>query len=389
MKEKQKFYFSEEIEVTDSKNLIWQFITPEHDETIAQLKIKGETAELLSFRLSSFFNFIVGVVPTEYSIKVFTQWLNKYYSEKDIAVKIEELREELFTSYGNHITKMLADKQSKNEVLLDLESIHKFFDQLLRIFMSQMIHGCSKTKHWSLITDSILSINNKIVSDLLLIGKDFEGFRGNLLQLDYKRRDVHIFLDQLMDPQISLSHKFDRLENVARMLWPYMQHREDYLKLHEILKINAKAFKNSPDYVPIVNSLNSILEYGNNSEFKYIKFLINYYYNYVLDGKKLFHLESSENSVVLNAKNDLLQFIYNPKEYNEPKFILEGPTDLTHSFIHDFFTNPSIKKASNDKITLSAIDDYKAFYTRQRKIITTYAVTRHMQRMRDQNDPIK
>ena len=389
MKEKQKFYFSQKIEVTDPKNLIWQFITPEHDETIAELKIKGQTAELLSFRLDVFFNFIVGVVPTEYSIKEFTQWLNKYYSETDIAIKIEELREELFTSYSNHITKIINEKESKNDVLLALESIHKSFNLLLRAFMSQMISGCFKTKHWSLITDSILSINNKIVSDLLLIGKDFKGFRGNLLQLDYDRRDVHIFLDELMNLQIPLSYKFDRLDNVARMLWPYMQHREDYLKLHEILKINAEAFKNSPDYFPIVNSLDTILKYGNNSEFRYIKFMVNYYYNYVLDGKKLFYLEGSENSVVLNAKNDLLKFIYNPNFHKDPKFILEGPTDLTHSFIHDFFTNPSINKASNDKIILSAIDYYKAFYTRQRRLITKSAVTKHMQRMRDQNDPIK
>ena len=385
MKHGETFYFAKPHVVDNPKKMLWFFVSPKFDEIIAKTKLEEKHAELLSLRISAFFDFSVGALQTENTGKIFYEWLSKNYSKDGITAKIDELREEYFTTYNDYITSCVSEENSKNDVLDAFEHLYNYINETHDRLRIELIgyNLKARSEYWILISESISLLNKKIINDLTEMGKDFPGFRTRLLQLDFDRRDINIFLNELVDPEIPLFYKYDRLDNVARMLWPYMQHREDYLKLHEILKANAELFKDSPDYHPLLNSLKSIIEYGNDSNFKFIKHFVNYCYNYEHDGKKLFYLENSSNSVVLNAKNDLFRMIYNPKVDKKRKFVLQGPTDLTHTFVHEFFTNPSINKASKDFLILSAIDLYETFFTRQGKLITKAAITRHLQRMKE------
>ena len=385
MKKEETFLFGQKEEVIDSRNLIWFYLSKEHDKLILEAKSEGKLEELLKLRVDAFFDFINGILQLGISNTILTRCLNNYF-KNDLHNKLKELKVELLISYDSYSIANIQDENSKNQVIIRLENVYKLVETKTRDLTQSLIEVSTKNLklHWNKISTIILSIRLKLVSDIANLGSDFEKFRKDILH-NYNNTPTteHLLLD-LNNQNANFTAKTNTIFITADWLWDLIKFRIDYLRLYQVLLTQARNFENVPDYSIVVNCLKNFVDYGNRSDFMEIKNLVDFYNEAESeDGIKVFYFDRSNYINIIKAKSDLLQFIYNPKICIEPLFVLDGPTDRYHGFVYYFFTDPVINKASGDKFILNAIDHYKAFCNRQRNLITKAAVTRHMQRMRD------
>ena len=79
MKKEETFLFGQKEEVVDSRNLIWFYLSKEHDKLILEAKSEGKLEELLKLRVDAFFDFINGILQLGISNTILTRCLNNYF----------------------------------------------------------------------------------------------------------------------------------------------------------------------------------------------------------------------------------------------------------------------------------------------------------------------
>ena len=84
------------------------------------------------------------------------------------------------------------------------------------------------------------------------------------------------------------------------------------------------------------------------------------------------------------SHHKLLKFIFDPKKSDKVIFILNGDVYYTHSFIHEFFSDPIICSAANRSLSLLSINSYPIFFKKNSiKPISLSAVKRALTRSKE------
>ena len=380
------FYFEDDVIKKKSKDLIWYYVSEDYDEKVKGAKKDKNTKVLLDLRMHGFFDFINGILDVSTN-NSFTEWLKaNYHSEDVLDTKILYLNKELTISYDDHLTEIIRDKNSQEGIIEIIGDVNMQFDLMYFEIIKKMVFVKYRYTEvlWQRIIDSIFQFKFRVVEDLMQIGKNFSELRRKLLEAEYNNITPDYFLSQFEDPLIPIAFKTTKMPSLALCMWLQMNNRLEYQRLFESLVVYKKFLDKLPIFNSLLSGVTTILKFENQSNFKDVKFIINDLFDYSHQGKKLFYLASKQPLEKLDAKNEMLQFIFNPKVCKEPKFILDGPLNITYTFIHFFFTNPVLNRASKDKLILNAIDYYKVFVMRNGIIITKSAVTRYLQRMKNQ-----
>lgn len=379
------FYFEDDVITKESKELIWYYVSEDYNEKLKAAKKDKNTKVLLDLRMHAFFDFINGILNVSTN-NSFTEWLKaNYHSEDVLDTKILYLDKELTTSYNDHITEHIRHRNSQTNIIEIIGDVNMQFDLIYFEIVKKLVFVKYRYTEvlWQRIIDSIFQFKFRVVEDLMQIGKNFSELRRKLLEAEYNNITPDYFLSEFEDPLIPITYKTTKLPSLALLMWLEMKDRLEYQRLFECLISYKKFLDTLPIFNSLLNGVTTILKFENRSDFKDVKFIINDLFNYSHKGKKLFYLSSKEPSELLNAKNEMLQFIYNPKPCKVPKFTLDGPLSIIYTFIHFFYTNHVLNRASNDELILSGINYLNVFSLKKGKKITKSAVTKYLHRMKN------
>ena len=379
------FYFGDKETLEESKNLTWYYESEYYNEKLKGAKKDKKTKVLLDLRMHAFFDFINGILNVSTN-NSFTEWLKaNYHSEDVLDTKILYLDKELTISYDDHLTEHIRDRDSQKSVIEIIGDLNMQFDLMYFEIIKKLVFVKYKYTEvlWKRIIDSIFQFKFRVVEDLMQIGKNFSELRRKLLEAEYNNITPNYFLLEFEDPLIPITYKTTKLPSLALLMWLEMKERLEYQRLYETLVLHKKFLDKLPIFNSLLNGVTTILKFENRSDFKDVKFIVNDLFNYSHNGKKLFYLSNNQPSDELDAKNEMLQFIYKPVRCKKPKFTLEGPLSIIYSFIHFFYTNPVLNRASNDELILSGIDYLNVFTLKKGKKITKSAVTKYLHRQKN------
>ena len=379
------FYFEDDVITKESKELIWYYVSEDYNEKLKAAKKDKNTKVLLDLRMHAFFDFINGILNVSTN-NSFTEWLKaNYHSEDVLDTKILYLNKELTISYDDHLTENIRDRNSQEGIIEIIGDVNMQFDLMYFEIIKKLVFVNYRYTEvlWQRIIDSIFQFKFRVVEDLMQIGKNFSELRRKLLEAEYNNITPDYFLSQFEDPLIPITFKTTKIPSLALCMWLQMNNRLEYQRLFDSLVMHKKFLDKLQIFNSLLNGVTTILKFENRSDFKDVKFIVNDLFNYSHNGKRLFYLSSKEPSALLDAKDQLLQFIYHPTPCKKPKFTLDGPLSITYTFIHFFYTNPVLNRASNDELILSGIDYHKVFGLRKGQTVKKSTVTKYIHRMKN------